>query len=86
MICSFGLRTIIPSCPRISRNDFPKADVSFLAFTFLLLLLMIRSLTKILKIMNKKAVLKMVLTAARYVITLALGYLCGDSDLISQIV
>lgn len=36
--------------------------------------------------MNKKVILKMVLTAARYVITLALGYLCGDSDLISQIV
>lgn len=36
--------------------------------------------------MSKKEVLKVVLTGLKYIITLALGYLGGQSDVISTII
>ena len=36
--------------------------------------------------MSKKEVLKVVLTGLKYIITLALGYLGGQSDVVSSII
>lgn len=39
-----------------------------------------------LKIMSKKEIIKVVLTGLKYIITLALGYLGGQSDVISTFI
>ena len=39
-------------------------------------------LSKIITILSKKALLKMILNVAKYVVTLALGYLGGSSDIL----
>ena len=49
------------------------------------LLMMIQSLTKILRIMNKKVIWKGIFTVIKYVATLVLGYLGGTGDLQSLI-
>ena len=36
--------------------------------------------------MSKKQILKVVLTGLKYIITLALGYLGGQSDVVSSII
>ena len=46
------------------------------------MLALLTVLSKIMMIMNKKALLKMILNVAKYIVTLALGYLGGSSDIL----
>ena len=55
---------------------FPKTSLSGLD----LMLAVLTVLSKIMMIMNKKALLKMILNVAKYIVTLALGYLGGSQD------
>ena len=57
---------------------FPKTSLSGLD----LMLALLTVLSKIMMIMNKKALLKMILNVAKYIVTLALGYLGGSSDIL----
>ena len=57
---------------------FPKTSLSGLD----LMLAVLTVLSKIMMIMNKKALLKMILNVAKYIVTLALGYLGGSSDIL----
>ena len=57
---------------------FPKTSLSGLD----LMLALLTVLSKIMMIMNKKALLKMILNVAKYIVTLALGYLGGSQDIL----
>ena len=57
---------------------FPKTSLSGLD----LMLALLTVFSKIMMIMNKKALLKMILNVAKYIVTLALGYLGGSSDIL----
>lgn len=52
-------------------------------YFFLVLSKVIQLLIMILRSMNKKFIIKGILTVLKYVVTLALGYLGGSNDVIS---